>query len=97
MPAPRAWRGQVVVSVLVLGLCLFAPRAGAGLLLLPCWPTVAAPGAPFLARHGLALIGAGRLPGSLVVHAAGPVPVGALLARGLVPLALPAALCGGRP
>lgn len=80
---------------LTLVVCAFVPQRDSAVLLVPLGQD--ADGA--LARvqrsggTGIALVGQGRLPGSLVVYPAGPVSVATFLQQGLLPIAAPAFLC----
>lgn len=101
--APDRPRVAVTATVLHMGLillvlaaCLVAPRPGTDLLLIRLGP--AAP----LAWRGpafssLALLGRGPLPGSLVARPSSPTPLWPLLARGILPLAVPRDSCGATP
>lgn len=82
---------QICMALLALCACLFSPRAGAQLLLVPVWGSVPVGGWP-----GVALVGRGRIAGTLVVQAAGAVPVWQMLGRGVVPLSVPEVLCRER-
>ena len=90
-PMARAQLGLVLV---VLGVCAFLPRPSGAVLLVTVGQASARVDPGFLAGHGLRLLGQGRWPGSLLVHAEGALPLGALVGRGVVPIGVPAMLCG---
>ncbi|MBU6268349.1 MAG: hypothetical protein KGN34_12470 [Sphingomonadales bacterium] len=92
----RAALAQAGIAALALVAALFVPRPGAALLLVPlAGKAIAEP--QLLSGNGLALIGRGRIPGSLIVHAGGGLPFAALLRRGIVPLSAPEILCTPQP
>ena len=93
VPRPAAWlhAGLIALTLLV---CLVLPRAGQGVLLVPL-----AAGAPGLLLHRSdlgepAVLGRGPLPGSWLIRPSGPLPLWGLLHDGILPLAVPLALCG---
>ena len=83
--------GVLLATLLV---CLVLPRSGQGVLLVPVAPRPAIVLPQDIGWTGLSLLGRGPLPGSLLVRPAGPVPLLALLRHGVVPIAVPLALCG---
>lgn len=87
---------HLALVALVLLACVFAPRPGKALLLVPLGGSLAQAeaGDPAATIRGWALTGRGRMAGTWLVRSAGPVPVWALLRRGILPLAVPDALCG---
>lgn len=76
----------------VLLLAALSPRDGKPVLLLPLSGQGVAQLRP-LAAEGLALVGAGRLPGTFVVYHTEKFPVLAVLRLGFVPISAPAGLC----
>ncbi|WP_298197347.1 hypothetical protein [Novosphingobium sp.] len=96
-PARPARLGGILhagVLLATLLVCLVLPRNGQGVLLVPLAPRPATVLPRDIGWTGLALLGRGPLPGSLLVRPAGPVPLLALLRQGVVPIAVPLAVCG---
>jgi hypothetical protein len=77
---------QAGVALVVLLACVATPRPGGAALLVP----VLARGVTV--DRGLTVLRAGTIPGSVLVR--GPLPVGALLRQGILPLGAPDWLCG---
>ena len=75
---------QAGLAIVVLIACVVAPRPGGAALLVPIAGRVTV-------DRGLTVLRAGAIPGSVLVR--GPVSVGALLRRGIVPLGAPDWLC----
>lgn len=86
---------QLGLIMLALVLCVFLPRQGSAVLLVPIGSEQAGARPDVLRGTGadLRLIGASRIPGTLVFYAQGSVPVVRLLQIGLLPIAAPAFLC----
>lgn len=100
LAVPARRRFGLALHLALIGLVLlgsaFAPRPGRAVLLVPfAQRTNALAGQPALSGSGWAVAGRGRVAGSWLVHATGQVPVLALLRQGILPLAVPEALCGG--
>lgn len=87
---------HLALAALVLLACVFAPRPGRSVLLVPLGGSLARAEAegPSGITRGWSLIGRGRIAGTWLVRSVGPVPVWTLLRRGILPLAVPDALCG---
>jgi hypothetical protein len=85
---------QAGLAVFVLALCVALPRPGAQVLLVPLWPGARAPAAIIGPGGDLRLLGPGRPAGSLLVLGGHGLPLWLLLRHGLVPLGVPAVLCG---
>jgi hypothetical protein len=79
---------QAGLVVLVLALCLAAPRAGGAVLLVPVATHAVA------IDPGMTVLRAGTIPGSVLVRLRGPLPLAGLLRRGVLPLGAPDWLCG---
>jgi hypothetical protein len=77
------------LGLILIG-CLFAPRSGGAVLLIPLTEQRPALGA--IAGH-ISVLRAGTIPGSLLVLSNGPVPVIALLRQGVLALAAPSNMC----
>lgn len=87
----KAARLQIVMLIAMLPLCLFAPHGGGAVLLVPLR---ARTDVLAVLNHHTAVLGQGRIAGSLLVRIKGDVPVMALLRQGILPLGGPASLCG---
>ena len=97
VPPARLGPGlHLALVAVVLLACVFAPRPGKALLLVPLGgsPAQAEAGDPAAIMRGWTLTGRGRIAGTWLVRSTGPVPVWTLLRRGILPLAVPDALCG---
>ncbi|RVU06140.1 hypothetical protein EOE18_04640 [Novosphingobium umbonatum] len=81
---------QGSVLAIVLAVCTLWPRAGQPLLLVALDRQEAL---SFAHTRGEALLGAGRLPGSIVVQGAGSTSALDALRQGILPLAAPDLLC----
>lgn len=81
---------QAVALGLVLSGCLFAPRPGGAVLLIPLTHRQPALGPQ---AQTMTVLRAGAIPGSVLVQAKGAVPVVALLRHGVLALAAPSLLC----
>ncbi|OYW48711.1 MAG: hypothetical protein B7Z34_12475 [Novosphingobium sp. 12-62-10] len=84
---------QAALAVAILLLATLLPRAGQPVLLLPLGHQDAA-SFKALSAKGLALVGPGRWPHTLVVYHTEKFPTLAVLRLGFLPLAAPAGLCG---
>lgn len=83
---------QLGIACLVLAACAFWPRTGAAALLVPVSGDNRA-AANWAHQHGLLLMGAGRMSGSLVVKTGQQIPFWAALRSGHLLLAAPALSC----
>jgi hypothetical protein len=86
---------HLVLVGLTLALCVFLPRQGAAVLLVPVGGN-ALSAIRASERGELRLIGPGRIAGTLVVVPAGEMSVVPFLKSGLIPIAAPAFLCSPR-
>lgn len=77
------------LGLILIG-CLFAPRPGGTVVLIPL---VHRPIATRTIAEPVAILRAGTIPGSLLVRIGGTVPVLALLRRGVLALAAPSNIC----
>jgi len=84
---------HLTAGAIALVLCLFLPRQGSAVLLLPIRGHGQSADAAFLASNGLTLVGAGRIPGSLVVRAGSNASMSEWLRQGFLPIAAPMQLC----
>jgi hypothetical protein len=90
MGSKRLALAQGSVLAIALAVCTLWPRAGQPLLLVAIDRQEAL---SFAHRRGEALLGAGRLPGSIVVQGAGSTSPLDALRQGILPLAAPDLLC----
>lgn len=90
-PRRRAATVQAGLLAFVLAVALLAPRPGQAVLIVPVIAnSVRIPADVIVLRSG-------RIAGSILVWPRKTLPIGALLAQGLVPIAAPAWACGGEP
>ena len=97
LTASAGRRGLAIHAALVtvvLLTCLFLPRPGQAIVLVPLAPSARLPLRTELSAGSLALLGQGRIAGTWLVRASGPVPFETLLAHHFLPLAAPSLLCG---
>ncbi|HMO68967.1 MAG TPA: hypothetical protein PKD92_03530 [Novosphingobium sp.] len=87
---------QIAVAGLVLAASLVMPRAGAATLLVPLGRADGL-GAGLAERTGdIALVAAGRLPGSIVIRSSDGAETWRWIRHGILPLAVPLPACGER-
>jgi|GEM_PF-6525144 len=84
---------QTALLCSVLLSAIFWPRTGEPVLLVPLGGAGLS-SLGVLADEGLAVVGTGRSPRSLIVYRAKPFPILAVLQNGFLPLAAPLGLCG---
>jgi hypothetical protein len=85
--------GQVFVLGFVLATCTLWPRAGKPMLLVAVGQQGEQAALAFARQHGEPLLGAGRLPGSIVVQGHGDLLGLEALTQGIIPIAAPDLLC----
>lgn len=81
------------LAAITLLACIFLPRPGSAVLLVPVWPG-AISGAWHEPHPGMKLIGQGRIAGTIVVLPQGGLSIDQLLKSGLIPISAPDFLCG---
>lgn len=84
---------HVALGALTLLACLFAPRPGAAVLLVPLGTHVSMPGAVQRLGGEVSLLGAGQMTGSLLVYPKRSLAIAPLLQNGILPIAVPSFLC----
>ncbi|MDE1917688.1 MAG: hypothetical protein KGJ57_18085 [Sphingomonadales bacterium] len=81
-------------ATFLLLICLTLPRPGANVLLVPLRADSQPVRAAMSAARDVSLLGPGMLKGSVVVRSGHGLMLGRLLAQGVLPIGVPALLCG---